>query len=680
LSGRLAISLGLPGPLGITVADGGVNVAVFSANADRVWFCPFDDAGSIEIARLPLERIGDVHCGFVAGVGSGTRYGLRADGPFEPERGHRFDPSKLLVDPYATRLDRPFAHAAELAFPRAAEFDTAALVPKAIVPSPSATNIAASRHPAGRPGFIYEIAVKAFTKNHPDMPESLRGTVAALAHPAVIDHLVRLGVETVELMPIAAWIDERHLPSRGLANSWGYNPVVFMAPDLRIAPRGLGEVRGAVAALHEAGIRVVLDAVFNHTGESDELGATLSLRGLDNAVYYRLSAHEPGGYVNDTGTGNALACHREPVVRLVVDSMRHWVEAAGIDGFRLDLAAILGRGEDGTFRQDSPLLAAIEEDSILARKVVIAEPWDIGSGGYQLGNFPPRWLEWNDRFRDDIRRFWRGDGGSLGTLATRLAGSADIFRRPGRAPSASVNFLAAHDGFTLNDLVSYAGKHNEANAEDNRDGTNENFSWNCGVEGVAGDPDIEAARRRDITAMLATLFVSRGTPMLTAGDEMRRTQSGNNNAYCQDNAITWFDWTALDKGLAAFTARLSSVRKGHPSLIDDRFLSGEAPEASAIPDATWLHPDGREMNEADWAGEGRVLGMQLHAAGDRTLTWINGSPENCRAWLPPPRPGHAWVLLIDSSDTELADAAPLVTRQVSLLARSVRIYAETPEV
>jgi glycogen operon protein len=676
LSARLAISLGLPGPLGITVAEGGVNIAVFSANADRIWFCPFDDSGATEVARLPLERIGDVHCGFVAGIASGTRYGLRADGPFEPERGHRFDPAKLLVDPYATRLDRPFAHHPELALPRAAEIDTASLVPKAIVPSPTSSNASATGRPPRPAGLVYEIAVKAFTRNHPDVPESLRGTVAGLAHPAVIDHLVMLGVETVELMPIAAWIDERHLPSRGLANAWGYNPVVFMAPDLRIAPRGLGEVRGTVAALHDAGIRVVLDVVFNHTGESDELGPTLSLRGLDNAVYYRQSAYDPGGFVNDTGTGNTLACHRDPVVRLVVDTMRHWIETTGVDGFRLDLATVLGRGEDGTFRADSPLLRTIEGDPVLARKLIIAEPWDIGHGGYQLGNFPARWHEWNDRFRDDIRRFWRGDGGTLGALATRLAGSADLFQRPGRKPSAGVNFLAAHDGFPLNDVVSYTQKHNAANGEDNRDGTSENFSWNNGVEGPSEDAGIEAARRRDIGAMLATLFVSRGTPMLTAGDEMRRTQHGNNNAYAQDNAITWLDWASADTKLAAFAARLSAIRKGHPSLSDDKFLNGKSPEASAIADVVWLHPEGREMTESDWAGEGRVLGMQLHASGDRTLTWINGSFEDVRARLSAPRQGHSWILLIDSSDTDVFEGAPLVTSQISLLARSVRIYAE----
>ena len=671
---RIAITSGLPEPLGALAVGVGVNFAVVSQSAERIEVSLFD-AGDREVARLALRRVGDVHCGFITGIGPGTRYGFRADGPYDPARGHWFDPSKLLVDPYATALDRPFVHRAELAAPRPAAIDTAAFVPKAIVAGSSADRAAPTGEPARNPGFTYEIAVKAFTRNHPAVPAPLRGTVAALAHPVVIEHLVALGVDTVELMPVAAWIDERHLQPLGLHNAWGYNPIVFMAPDPRLAPGGLGEVRATVTALHEAGIRVVLDAVYNHTGESDAEGPTLSLRGLDNALYYRHAENDPGLLVDDTGCGNTLATDRPAVAGLVLDAMRRWVASTGIDGFRLDLATVLGRTADG-FRSDAPLLAAVGDDPVLSRLIMIAEPWDVGPGGYQLGNFPNSWAEWNDRFRDDVRRFWRGDAGSLATLATRLAGSADIFRRAGRGPSASVNLLAAHDGFTLDDLVSFAEKHNDANGESNRDGATENLSWNNGIEGGTDDAGVEVARRCDVRALLATLFVARGTPMLTAGDELGRTQSGNNNAYAQDNPLTWLDWANADRELAAFTARLSRLRKEHPSLSVDRFLDGEPLDASGIADVAWLHPDGRGMTTADWQGDGRVLGMQLHAAGDRTVTWINGGRVESRAWLPVTREGHDWRLIADSSDESETAPAPTAAGRIVVPPRSVMLFAE----
>ena len=674
---RISVSAGDPHTLGVTAQVDGINVAVVSTAAERIDFCLFDEAGSGEIARLPLARASaTTFAAFIAGPGPGARYGLRADGRYDPPAGVWFDPAKLLVDPYARALDRPFVFDERLAAPRAAEIDTAPLMPKAIV-TPVATPAVPALPPAP-PGFIYEVGVRAFTRAHPAVPEGERGTVAALAHPAIVDHLVRLGVDTVELMPIAAWIDERHLHLLGLANAWGYNPVALMAPDPRLAPGGLGEVRLAVAALHAAGIRVILDAVYNHTGEGDELGPTLSLRGLDNALYYRAAPDDPGRLVNDTGTGNTLAADREPVTRLILDAMRHWVAATGIDGFRLDLATTLGRTDQG-FRRDAPLLEAIEADPLLSRRVTIAEPWDIGPNGYQLGHFPRRWGEWNDHFRDDVRRFWRGDAGLIGGLATRLAGSADIFG--GRAPSASVNFLAAHDGFTLADLVAYESKHNEANGEHDRDGNDQNFSWNNGVEGVSADAAIAAARRHDVRALLATLFVARGSLMLTAGDELGRTQGGNNNAYAQDNPMTWIDWERADTGLGDFVARLAAVRRARRSLRDDRFLTGLAVDDTGLPDALWLKPGGAMLTESDWT-VGVVLGLLLYVAAeggaeaDRTLVWINGGREQAGVWLPPPRPGFVWRIEIASAGGVPFDASARAT----VPPRAVVVFGETAAV
>lgn len=663
------VSAGEAGPLGVTLLEVGANVAVMSTSAEKIDFCVFDERGDREVARLPLERVSDTtFAAFVAGVAAGTKYGLRADGRYAPHEGDWFDPAKLLVDPYAVALDRPFVFDNRLAAPRAAAVDTARLMPKAIVAGGVAE--IATALPRSPAGFVYEVGVKAFTRNHPDVEAPLRGTVAALATEPVIDHLARLGVDTVELMPIAAWIDERHLVELGLSNAWGYNPVAFMAPDPRLAPGGLEEVRRAVAALHAAGIRVILDAVYNHSGEGDALGPTLSLRGLDNRLYYRHAAD--GTLVNDTGTGNTIACDRPDVARLILDAMRHWLNASGVDGFRLDLAATLGRNDQG-FDARSGLLAAAAADPVLTGRIVIAEPWDTGPGGYRLGQFPPRWSEWNDRYRDDVRRFWRGDAGALGALATRIAGSADVFG--GRTPSASVNFLAAHDGFALADLVAYSGKHNAANGEHNRDGTDANFSWNNGVEGVAADAAIAAARKQDVRALLATLFISRGTPMLTAGDELGRSQQGNNNAYAQDNATTWIDWATADQGLAAFVGRLAAIRRRHRSLSDDNFLSGKPIDATGIQDVAWLKPDGHEMQDGDWS-EQRTLGVAFYvppsgqAAADRVLTWINGTTEPVTAFLPEPRAGFVWTRELDSADADTIDARMVPPR-------SVAIFAET---
>ncbi|ARM89984.1 glycogen debranching enzyme GlgX 1 [Rhizobium sp. CIAT894] len=592
---------------GAIVFETGVEFAVWSHDAAQIELCLFDDHGNREFARLPMARDSNhTHRLFVDGLKQGARYGYRADGIYAPDNGLWFDPSKLLIDPYAKEIDRPFRYDPRLGIYGE---DSQDLMPKAIVTTDSP---AAIGKPLFKPGcFIYEVAVRPFTMLHPDVPEAERGTVAALAHPSVIAHLKRIGVDAVELMPITAWIDERHLPPLGLTNGWGYNPVAFMALDPRIVPGGIRELRETVAALHAEGIAVILDLVFNHTGESDRYGTTLSLRGLDNLHYYRHAQNGPGELVNDTGTGNTLACDHPQVRRLVIDSLRHFVLNAGVDGFRFDLAPVLGRTATG-FERDGGTLAAILSDDMLADRIMIAEPWDIGPGGYQLGNFPSPFLEWNDRVRDDLRCYWRGDDWKTGSLATALAGSSDIFSRSGGTETRSVNFLAAHDGFTLTDLVSYAGKHNDANGEHNRDGHNENHSWNNGVEGETVYPSIRKRRRDDVMALISTLFATRGSIMLTAGDEGGRSQHGNNNAYCQDNEITWLDWKALDEDLVAHTAFVAGLRRRFTVFSETGFLSGNG-------DVEWISLSGEPMTVAEWETPSlSTLGMLL-ATGDSSL-------------------------------------------------------------
>ena len=563
--------------LGAVVGAESTRFAVRSPHADAVWLCLFSESGE---SSHVMQREGPDWVLELPGNLAGTRYGYRAAGEWSPHHRHWFDPSKLLVDPYAVELDRRFQQD-----PRLAIFgeDTADIVPRAIVPSPD------QPHPAEPPRFdrgslVYELNVRAFTIRHPDVPEHLRGTVAALAHPAVIAHLKKLSVSAVELMPIVAWVDERHLKPLGLVNAWGYNPVAMMALDPGLCPGGVAELRDTVAALHAEGIGVLLDIVFNHSGESDVDGGVLSLRGLDNAAY----AHAPDGtLINDTGCGNTLDFANPAVRRLALDTMRHFVSRCGVDGFRFDLAPVMARGPG--FDPAAPIFAEIESDPLLADRVLIAEPWDIGPDGYHLGDFPARWLEWNDRFRDDVRRFWKKEAG-IGLLATRLAGSSDVFgpHQP-HSDCRSVNFLAAHDGFTLADVVSYEHRHNEANGENNRDGHGENFSWNNGVEGPSADPSVIAARKADLRAMLGTLFASTGTIMLTAGDEFGRSQQGNNNAYCQDNAIGWVDWESRDLELEDYVAELSAKRHGRLQSFA-RFPTN----------VQWLTGDGKPMAIADW--------------------------------------------------------------------------------
>jgi glycogen debranching enzyme GlgX/4-alpha-glucanotransferase len=677
---------GRPDRLGVTAAGSGVDVAVVSENATRIELCLFGADGATETDRIALpERTGDVFHGFVPDVAPGTRYGLRAHGPFDPGNGHRFNPAKLLVDPYATALDRPF-RLDPLMFDRASgdhverdEADSAAVVPKAIVPAAMAT--ASSLLPPEEEGgrrpdegrrpwgagtasdVVYELHVRGFTKTHPAIPDPIRGTMAGLAHPAAIEHLVKLGVGTVELMPLAAWIDERHLVRLGLSNYWGYNPVTMLAPDPRLAPGGMAEVRATVDALHAAGLRVILDVVLNHTGEGDAFGPTVSLRGLDSALYYRHGSDRPEGLVDDTGCGNTLALDRPAVLRLAMDTLRHWAIEGGVDGFRFDLGATLGRRQDG-FDPAAPLYQAIEQDPLLRTLRIVAEPWDVGPGGYRLGELPARWGEWNDKYRDTVRRFWRGDGWTVGELATRLSGSADVFAARHRRPSSGVAFLAAHDGFSLADLVAYREKHNAANGEDNRDGHGENYSWNHGVEGPSDDPPVRAARAGDVRALLTTLLVSRGTPMIAMGDELGRSQSGNNNAYCQDGPLSWIDWSTADADLAAFTGRLVRLRAENPALSADRFLTGAPVDDSGIVDVEWRTAAGTPMAPSDWeSGDNHTLIAAYYAAdgeggaADRAVVILHAGGQPIEVVLPDTEDGRTWSVAADSASPDEAAAA-----------------------
>ncbi len=562
---------------GVVMGAGTTTFCVRAPLAEQVDLCLF--SGTAE-TRHAMHRDGDNCDGdnwmyTVPRDITGAAYGYRASGPYDPDNGVWFDLSKLLVDPAASQLDRRFTQ-----HPSLMQFgvDTAAVVPRALVTG-TLPEVPACPPYFRRGGLVYELNVRGFTKLHTAVPEQLRGTVAALAHPAVIAHFQKLQVSAVELMPITAWIDERHLVPLGLVNAWGYNPVVPMALDPLLCPGGVAELRETVAALHTAGIGVILDIVLNHTGESDLAGGTFGLRGLDPQVYART---DDGALANVAGTGNTLDFGYAPMRQLALQTLRHFVRHCGVDGYRFDLAPVLARGPH--FSADAPFFGEIATDPWLADRVMIAEPWDIGEGGYQLGNFPDSWLEWNDRYRDDVRRFWRGDA-PVGALATRIAGSSDIFARPSR----SVNFLAAHDGLTLADTVAYETRHNLANGEGNRDGHGENFSWNNGVEGATAQDSILSLRQADVRAMLATLFVSTGTIMLTAGDEFGRSQEGNNNAYCQDNAISWVDWLSRDLALEDFVAGLSALRAAH-----------FGPFVTFPEEGTWLAPDGTEMKVAQW--------------------------------------------------------------------------------
>ena len=648
---RLLAGRGNTRELGATITPDGVNFAVYSSAATALWVSIFD-AHDNELHRFPLDvREDDIHAGLIEGLGAGARYGLRADGPFDPEQGRFFDPARLLVDPYVRRLDRAFAYSPALRQPREAGFDTAPLVPKAV----ATTKLPVAPEPLGRPPeFFYELNVRGFTMRHPQVPPADRGTLKGLLAPAVIEHLQHLGVDTVQLMPIAAWIDERHLPPLGLRNAWGYNPIAFAAIDPRLAPGGIADLRAVTDRYREAGIAVILDVVFNHTGESDAEGPILSLMGLDPHAYFWFAERDgKQQLVNDTGTGNTLRCNHPATQRLILDTMRFWVEEGGVSGFRFDLAPVLGR--EPQFNPRAQLLDRIKADPLLGRCILAAEPWDPGPGGYQLGQFAPPFREHNDTYRDGVRAFWQGEPGAVGRFASKLAGSAELFDRDGRTPASVINLLAVHDGFTLRDLVSYAHKHNLANGEHNRDGHNHNLSWNCGVEGETEAVEVNKARRRDVRALLATLLLSRGGILLQQGDELFRTQRGNNNAYAQDNEITWLDWLNADRELAAFVAELYAFRQSHPAVHADRFLTGNTDGGQR--DVTWLHPAGHEMNSAEWEHpNASVLGMHLCHGSDTVLLWFNRRHDGVVAQFPP----GEWSVGL-ASDLQPAIASGTVT-------------------
>ncbi|WP_328917998.1 MULTISPECIES: glycogen debranching protein GlgX [unclassified Streptomyces] len=632
---------GSPLPLGATFGTGpdgrpGTNFALWAGGADSVELCLFDEEGAE--TRAPLtEPTDEVWHGFVPGVLPGRRYGYRVGGRWDPWSGARWNPAKLLLDPYARAVDGDFALAPEVyghirhwPDPAAADTvrddrDSAPYVPKGVVVHDE--DDWADDHRPRTPWpdtVIYELHIRGFTRLHPGIPPELRGTYAGLAHPAALAHLTRLGVTAVELLPVHQFAHEEHLERRGLRNYWGYNSIGWFAPHAAYSASGtrgqqVGEFKRMVRALHAAGIEVILDVVYNHTAEGGRCGPTLSLRGIDNRGYYRL-ADDPRGYTDHTGCGNTLDAGRPQVLRLIADSLRYWVTEMGVDGFRFDLAAALARSARGVDML-SPFLAVIAQDPVLRRVKLIAEPWDVGPDGYRVGAFPPLWTEWNDKFRDTVRDFWRGAVPDLRDLGYRLTGSSDLYGWGGRRPYASVNYVTAHDGFTLRDLVSHNTKHNAANGEDGRDGTDDNRSWNCGAEGDCADPRVLALRLRQIRNLLATLLLSTGVPMLVAGDEMGRTQGGNNNAYCQDNEIGWVDWSLLDEphwaAVRDLVTRLIALRRAHPVLRRAGFFSGRGLGARGLRDVAWFGPDGREMADGDWYGTALTLGVFLSGSDIR---------------------------------------------------------------
>jgi len=666
---------GLPYPLGATWDGKGTNFALFSANASKVEICLFDAKGEREVERIDLpEYTDEIWHGYVTDVHPGAIYGYRVSGPYAPDAGHRFNPHKLLLDPYARghfgdlRWDPAvFGYKMEsgddLTFD---ERDSAPFMPKCVVVDPGFDwkGEPAHRAVAWDRTIIYEMHPRGFTKLHPAMPEERRGTYAGLGSKPVVDYVKSLGVTSVELLPIHSFISDSTLLDKGLTNYWGYNSIGFFSPDPRYAferEQTLREFKEMVARFHDAGIEVILDVVYNHTAEGNERGPTLSFKGIDNASYYRLLPDKPRFYINDTGTGNTLNLSHMRVIQMVADSLRYWVTETHVDGFRFDLGTILARELNG-FDNQSGFLKACCQDPILDTVKLIAEPWDCGPGGYQVGAFPPGWAEWNDKFRDTVREFWKG-AAPAAALATRLSASGDLFNRGGRRPWASVNFITAHDGFTLNDLVTYNDKHNEANGEDNKDGSSNNNSWNCGVEGPTDDKAVTVLRERQRRNMLGTLLLSQGTPMMLAGDEFGRTQKGNNNAYCQDNDISWVDWRRADtnRSLIRFVQKLTRLRRQFPILRRNRFLTGAYNEKLEVKDVTWINANGAEMTEAEWADAGmRCFGMLMDGRAQPTgirqrgqdatlLMVLNAHYDVVRFVLPAEAGGHGWTRLLDTN-------------------------------
>jgi len=677
-------------PLGATYDGSGTNFALFSEVAERVELCLFDADGAEVRHDLP-EMDGFVWHAFLPGVEPGQRYGYRVHGPSDPSRGHRCNPSKLLLDPYAKAIDGKFEWGQALfsynfgdAQSRNDE-DSAGAMPKSVVISPF-FDWGVDRPPKRQyaESVIYEAHVKGLTYQHPEIPAELRGTYSAIAHPVMIDHLRSLGVTAIELMPVHHFANDSTLIERGLSNYWGYNTIGFFAPDSKYSssasPGGqVQEFKSMVRELHDAGIEVILDVVYNHTGEGNHLGPTLCFKGIDNSAYYRLVDNDQQFYMDYTGTGNTLNVRHPHALQLIMDSLRYWVLEMHVDGFRFDLAATLAR-EFYDVERLSSFFELVQQDPTVSQVKLIAEPWDVGPGGYQVGNFPPQWTEWNGKYRDTVRDFWRGEAATLGEFASRLTGSADLYEHSARRPVASINFVTAHDGFTLRDLVSYNEKHNEANGEDNRDGESYNRSWNCGHEGPTDDPEVNALRARQQRNFLATLLLSQGVPMISHGDELGRTQQGNNNGFCQDNELTWIDWKNLDVDLLAFTRYVSSLRRDHPVFRRRRFFDGlpvGRRGRKGLPDIAWLRPDGSQMTKQDWgSGFGRAVAVFLNGQGiadrdgrgervvdDSFVLCFSAHHEHIQFMLPPASYGRNWQVVLDTMNPDVGDEQVLRYRQ-----------------
>jgi glycogen operon protein len=685
---------GAAAPFGATYDGGGTNFSVFSEIAEAVELCLFDDEGKDE-TRITLDEM-DAFCwhAYVPTIGPGQRYGFRVHGPWDPGQGLRCNPAKLLLDPYARAIEGQ-VHWSQPVFGynfgddnSRNDEDSLGSVPLSIVHNPyfDWANDRPPRQPLHET-VVYEVHVKGFTVRHPDIPEPLRGTYAGLAHPAALDYLTRLGVTALELQPVHQFVHDSNLVDRGLRNYWGYNSIGFFAPHNEYSSGGsrgeqVQEFKAMVRTLHDAGIEVILDVVYNHTAEGNHLGPVLSFRGIDNRAYYRLVDNDPRHYYDTTGTGNSLNVAHPRSLQLIMDSLRYWVTEMHVDGFRFDLASALARQFHEVDRL-SAFFDLIEQDPVVSQVKLIAEPWDLGDGGYQVGNFPPVWSEWNGQFRDTVRDFWRGEPATLPELASRLTGSSDLYQGDGRKPVASVNFVTAHDGFTLADLVSYNEKHNEDNGEDNRDGESFNRSWNCGAEGPTDDPDILGRRAAQQRNFLLTLLLSQGVPMLLGGDEIGRTQRGNNNAYCQDDEISWFDWEAADNELLAFTRELIGLRREHPIFRRHRWFQGRA--IRGVPDIAWFRPDGTEMQDADWsAGFAKALGVYLNGDAipgrdergqpivDDSFTLILNADAGSLSWTLASMCGRSWRVVTGSASspaagTELVAGVPFTVEGRSML-------------
>ncbi|MEN2738318.1 glycogen debranching protein GlgX [Microbacterium sp. X-17] len=671
-------------PLGATFDGNGTNFALFSEGAERVELCFFDDDGAETRVEL-VDVDAFVWHTYISNIEPGQRYGYRVYGPYDPGSGRRFNPNKLLIDPYAKAvegqtvwgqpvfgydLDQPDSLNAE---------DSASHAAKSVVINPF-FDWGGDRQPKTpyAESFIYEAHVKGLTMRHPGIPESIRGTYSAIAHPAIIEHLKKIGVTAIELMPVHQFVNDARLEEQGLSNYWGYNTIAFLAPQNTYSSTGqLGqqvqEFKGMVRALHQAGIEVILDVVYNHTAEGNQLGPTLSMRGIDNEAYYRLDQNDKRSYTDYTGTGNSLNVGNPHTLQLIMDSLRYWVLEMHVDGFRFDLAATLAR-EFYDVDRLAAFFELVQQDPVVSQVKLIAEPWDVGPGGYQVGNFPPQWTEWNGQYRDTVRDYWRGEPQALGEFASRLTGSSDLYEHSGRRPVASINFVTAHDGFTLRDLVSYEQKHNEANGEDNHDGANDNRSRNFGVEGPTDDPDILTRRARQQRNFIATLLLSQGVPMLLHGDELGRTQRGNNNGYAQDNDTSWIDWDAVDQPLVEFTAALARLRREHPTFRRSRFFNGRPVrrEEGRVPDIVWLKPDGTQMQPEDWdSGFGRAIGVFLNGNGIRERDRRGGDITD-----------DHFIVLFNSGDDVVDFTFPDVdfSPRWDVLVDTAGVYANTPPI